>query len=52
MQDSNFKVVLEKPNEDSRFIMGALKHYDLSEKIHIMDLYNCYGVDAIIKYLH
>ena len=32
-------------------IVGALKGYDPMQKAHIVDLYNCYGIDAVIDYL-
>lgn len=32
-------------------ISGALIGYSQSEKIHIIDTYNCYGIDAVLKYL-
>lgn len=32
-------------------ISGALVGFSQSEKIHIIDLYNCYGIDAIVNYL-
>ena len=33
-------------------ISGALVGFSQAEKIHIIDLYNCYGVDAVINYLN
>jgi len=33
-------------------ISGALIGFSQAEKIHIIDLYNCYGVDAVINYLN
>lgn len=32
-------------------ISGALIGYNPAERIHIIDLYNCYGIDAIANYL-
>lgn len=32
-------------------IEGALRGYDPMKKAHIVDLYNCYGIDAVIDYL-
>ena len=33
-------------------IEGALRGYDPMQKAHIVNLYNCYGIDAVIKYLN
>ena len=33
-------------------IEGALRGYDPMQKAYIVNLYNCYGIDAVIKYLN
>ncbi len=33
-------------------ISNALTGYSTAEKIRIMDTYNCYGIDAVLKYLN
>ena len=37
---------------ENNSILGALSGYSYSEKAHIVDMYNCYGIDAVIKYLN
>ncbi len=38
-------------NVDSNSFSGALVGYTDVERIHIIDLYNCYGIDAVVDYL-
>ena len=33
-------------------ISGALVGYSMADKVRIIDTYNCYGIDAILKYLN
>ena len=50
-----FSNVFDKLNNffKSEFsISGALVGYSTADKIRIIDTYNCYGIDAILKYLN
>ena len=51
------KIILNKMvdfffNIDINSISGALIGYTDIEKAHIIDMYNCYGIDAVVSYLN
>lgn len=50
-----FNSVLTKLNcffKSEYSISGALVGYSMADKVRIIDTYNCYGIDAILKYLN